>query len=158
MIPVDDIEIIDYTRGYADAFARLNFEWLEKYFFVEPIDREILTQPEATILHSGGVILFARKGDDIVGTVALKHHGDGDYELTKMAVTEQSQGVGIGRRLLGAVIRRFEDLGGGRLYLESHSSLSTALALYEAAGFVHCLPPVPSDYERADTYMVYRPE
>jgi len=158
MIPVDDVEIIDYTRAFAGAFARLNFEWLEKYFFVEPIDREILTQPETAILHSGGVILFARKGDEIVGTVALKHHDDGDYELTKMAVTAQSQGAGIGRRLLRAVIRRFEAMGGGRLYLESHSSLSTALALYEAEGFVHCSPPVPSDYERADTYMVYRPQ
>lgn len=157
MILVDDIEIIDYSPVYADAFARLNLEWLEKYFYVEPIDREILTQPEATILRSGGVILFARKGDDIVGTVALKHHGDGNFELTKMAVTPRSQGAGIGRLLLTAVIRRFEALGGDRLYLESHSSLSTALALYEASGFVHSPPPVPSDYVRADTYMVYLP-
>jgi putative acetyltransferase len=155
--PPVDTEIIDYCRRYADAFAALNIEWLEKYFVVEPIDRDILGDPERSILASGGAILFARKGEKIVGTVALKHQGAGVYELTKMAVTERCQGTGIGRLLLAAAIRRFETLGGDRLYLESHSSLGAALALYEASGFVHTAPPAPSDYERADVYMVYRP-
>lgn len=47
-------------------------------------------------------------------------------------------------------------LHGKRLYLESHSSLTAALSLYESAGFHHEAPPSPPDYERADTYRVYR--
>jgi hypothetical protein len=60
------------------------------------------------------------------------------------------------RKLLCAAVDRFAELGGKLLYLESHSSLTAALTLYESAGFHHEPPPSPSDYERADTYMVYR--
>ncbi len=63
-----------------------------------------------------------------------------------------------GRQLLNAAIDRFRDLEGVRLYLEPHSSLTAALALYESAGFHHEPRPTPSDYERADVYRVYRPE
>jgi len=131
-------------------------EWLEKYFRVEPIDREILRDPEGAIIRPGGAILYALHGDEVVGTVALKHQGDQVFELTKMAVTFAHQGRGLGRQLLWAAVRRFTELQGKTLYLESHSSLMPALRLYESAGFRHETPPRPSDYERADVYMVYR--
>ena len=150
-----DARIVDYDREFGDAFARLNREWLEKYFEVEAIDRQILGDPEATILRQGGAILYCVVGGTAVGTVALKHDGAGVYELTKMAVTERYQGRGLGRLLMRAAIDRFDELNGIRLYLESHSSLSSALSLYESAGFRHRLPPKPSDYDRADVYMVY---
>jgi putative acetyltransferase len=153
-----EIELIEYSDGHADAFSDLNVEWLEKYFYVEPIDLETLGDPQTHILDSGGAIIFARQGGGIVGTVALKHHGDGRYELTKMAVAEHSQGAGAGRRLLAAAIGRFAELGGSELYLESHSSLLAALSLYEAAGFVHSVPSRPSQYERVNVYMEYRPK
>ena len=50
--------IVEYDRRYGDAFLRLNCEWLEKYFRVEPIDRVILADPESTIIQPGGVILY----------------------------------------------------------------------------------------------------
>ena len=152
------LEIIDFSPDYSAAFAQLNREWLEKYFRVEPIDDTVLSDPAATIVAHGGVILFAKTDDEIVGTAALKHHGDGNFELTKMAVTADRQGTGIGRALLSAVIARYEAIGGARLYLESHSSLLPALRLYESAGFVHAAAPAPSEYQRADVYMVYRPD
>ena len=153
-----DLEIVDYTKDYGEAFARLNCEWLEAYFRVEPIDREVLFDPQTTIIDHGGVILYLLDGPEAIGTVALKHQGDGVYELTKMAVTSARQGRGYGRNLLSAAVDRFLDLDGDLLYLESHSSLTAALALYESAGFHHEPRPTPSDYERADVYMVYRPE
>ena len=64
-------------------------------------------------------------------------------------------GAGIGRALMVAAIERFHSAGGRDLYLETHSSLVTAIGLYESAGFVHRTPPTASDYARADTYMVY---
>ena len=106
----------------------------------------------------GGVILYLLDGAEAVGTVALKHQGDRVYELTKMAVTSARQGRGYGRQLLSAAVHRFLDLDGDLLYLESHSSLTAALALYESAGFHHEPCPTPSDYEPADVYMAYRPE
>ncbi len=151
------MRIVDYDDSLGDAFARLNREWLEKYFHVEAIDREMLSDPQSTIIDPGGAILYALSGTEVLGTVALKFHGDGIYELTKMAVTARAQGRGVGRFLLSAVLARFRVLRGKMLYLESHSSLSVALTLYESAGFVREPSPRPSEYERADVYMVYRP-
>lgn len=151
------VAIVDYSVRYGDAFARLNIEWLDKYFEVEPIDRQVLSDPERTIIAPGGVILYACVGTEVVGTVAIRHYGNGVYELTKMAVTESRQGLGIGRQLLCAVVDRFHQLEGKTLYLESHSDLVPAVKLYESAGFRHESPPSPSDYARANVFMVYRP-
>ncbi|MEM1174094.1 MAG: GNAT family N-acetyltransferase [Pseudomonadota bacterium] len=150
-------EILDYEPRHRSDFERLNVEWLEQFFVVEPIDRKILSDPEAHILAEGGYILMAEDGGDVVGTVALKRQGPASVELTKMAVTPGSQGKGIGRQLLDAAIQRFRRIDADCLYLESHSSLDAAIGLYERAGFRHQAPPAPSDYARADVYMVYYP-
>ena len=152
-----DLQIIDFTPARADAFLRLNLEWLEKYFCVESIDRLVLSNPQAEVIDQGGYILFAVVNGEAVGTVALKHFGGGIFELTKMAVTAPQQGAGIGRALLFAAIDRFKAVTGKMLYLETHSSLTTAIGLYERAGFVRRMPPRLSEYARADTYMIYQP-
>jgi ribosomal protein S18 acetylase RimI-like enzyme len=150
------LKIVDFEPRLAEAFKRLNYEWLERYFHVEDIDRVVLSDPQTEIIGCGGQILFAVVGAEAVGTVALKHHGEGRFELTKMAVTASYQGQGIGQALLVAAIRRFGAIGGRELFLESHSSLKTAIKLYESAGFCHASHPSGSDYVRSDTYMVYR--
>lgn len=141
------IEIVDFSSCGGDAFGHLNREWLERFFRVEPIDEEMLSDRQSTIIDPGGTILYAlENGTDALGTVALKYQGKGVCELTKMAVTQSS------------AIDNFAELGGKMLYLESHNSLGVALALYESAGFRHKPRPNPSEYERADVYMVYLPE
>lgn len=151
-------KIVDYSDRYDSAFERLNTEWLERYFRIEAIDRAVLSDPKGNVIDHGGAILYLLHGDEAVGTVALKHQGDRVFELTKMAVTLRYQGRGLGRQLLCAAVDRFTELGGKRLYLESHSSLTPALSLYESAGFRHEPPPRPSEYERADVFMVYEIE
>ena len=83
------VAIIPFESRYAADFKRLNVEWLEKYFTVEPIDEKVLSHPEAAILRPGGRIFLARFKREIVGTSALIKAGRGRYELSKMAVTER---------------------------------------------------------------------
>ena len=152
------IEIIPFEPRYRGDFKRLNLAWLEKYFRVEPVDAEVLSNPERNILEPGGRILFARVGGEvdgeIAGTCALMPEGD-RFELTKMAVDERFQGLGLGRKLIEAVIAEFKRLGGRELFLESNSVLKPAISLYETSGFQHRPRPGASHYERADVYMVY---
>jgi DNA-binding MarR family transcriptional regulator/ribosomal protein S18 acetylase RimI-like enzyme len=151
-------EIIPYAPRHAADFKRLNLAWLKKFFRVEPIDEEVLSHPDRLIV-AGGSIFFARVGRRIVGTCALLNAGKGRYELSKMAVDASVQGRGIGRLLLHAAIAAFEARGGACLYLESSLKLTPALTLYESVGFVHTpRPEGPSHYDRADVYMVFRPE
>ena len=150
------VTIIPFEPRYGPDFKRLNLEWLNKYFTVEPIDEAVLSRP-AAILRKGGFILFARLGKRIIGTCALLKQGASRFELSKMAVTESYQGLGIGRRLLEAAIRTFATRANGELFLETSSALAPAIKLYESVGFVHAERPTgPSHYERADVYMVYR--
>jgi len=153
-----EIRIVDYDPRWRADFARLNIDWLERYFEVEPIDREVLSDPETHILTDGGRVLFAVDDGRAVGTVALKHEGAGVYELTKMAVEPACQGRGIGRLLLQGAIDAYGAMGGRELFLESNSRLAAALSLYESAGFRHRPAPRPgSHYARADVYMVWEP-
>jgi ribosomal protein S18 acetylase RimI-like enzyme len=153
------IRIVDFDPRWRADFARLNIDWLERFFVVEPIDREVLSDPDTHILADGGRVLFAiDEQDACVGTVALKHEGDGVYELTKMAVDPAVQGLGIGRRLMEAALQVYRELGGRELFLESSTKLSPALQLYESVGFRHRPAPRPgTHYVRADVYMVWEP-
>lgn len=151
-----NLHIVPFEPGLRSHFGRLNREWLERYFVVEPIDAEVLDHPERRILTGGGRILFACIDDEVVGTCALLQESPGVYELTKMAVTATRQGGGIGRRLLDAAIAEFRRLGGRTLFLETHSSLKAAISLYERAGFEHRGRKPDSHYQRSDTYMVWR--
>jgi len=155
-MPIAPVEIIPFESRYAGDFKRLNLEWLEKYFEIEAVDAEVLSQPHL-IIEQGGALLLARCGDEIVGTCAVIHEGDGHFEVSKTSVTASFQGHGIGRRLLLAALDAFKELGGKELYLETNSVLTSAIALYESAGFVHAQRLTPSPYARANVYMEYRP-
>jgi DNA-binding MarR family transcriptional regulator/predicted GNAT family N-acyltransferase len=152
-----EVRVVPFDARYRGDFYRLNAEWLTRYFCIEEIDHRVLSQPESEILQPGGSILFALLGDDVVGTCALLPDGEGRFELTKMAVTPAAQGLGIGRILLFAAIEAFKALGGSQLFLESHSSLGPALALYQSAGFERQPGRKPySHYQRSDVYMIWR--
>ncbi|UZW61531.1 GNAT family N-acetyltransferase [Lysobacter enzymogenes] len=156
-VAVEPVRIVEYDPRWRADFARLNIEWLERWFVVEPIDREVLGDPETHLLAGGGRILFAVGADErALGTVALLPYPDGTVELTKMAVAPGLRGGGIGRRLMGGAINAFAQMGGRELFLESSTKLAPALKLYESVGFRHRpAPRAGSHYQRADVYMVW---
>lgn len=155
------VRIADLEPKWSADFARLNIEWLERWFTVEPHDLDVLGDPFAHIIAPGGCVLLAieqgEAGESVLGTVALMRDRPGVYELTKMAVVTEARGRGIGRQLLSAAIARFRSLGGRELFLESNRKLVPAITLYESGGFEHRPAPRPgSPYARADVYMVWR--
>ncbi|MEO6155587.1 MAG: GNAT family N-acetyltransferase [Thermomonas sp.] len=156
--PETDVHIVGFDPRWREDFATLNTEWLQRWFVVEPHDREVLSNPEQYILADGGHILFAVKADgQALGTVALKHDGDGVYELTKMAVTPDARGQGIGRLLMDEALALYQTLDGRELYLESSSPLRNAIAMYERSGFRHHpAPRAGSHYARADVHMIWQ--
>jgi len=152
------IKIHPFRPEWAAHFERINAEWLERYFAIEAVDREMLSKPRQHIVDPGGSVLFAELDGEVIGTAALIKEAPGVYELSKMAVETGFRGLGSGRKLLEAAIAEFRRLGGKTLFLESNKRLAPALTLYESAGFVHKPAPRPgSHYKRADVYMVYEP-
>jgi ribosomal protein S18 acetylase RimI-like enzyme len=148
---LEEVKIVDYARKYRRYFEQHNVEWLEKYFTVEPVDVEIFENCER-ILEDGGAIIFAKIGDEVVGTCALLKQGDG-FELAKMAVTEKWRGRHIGKKLLVAALDRARELGARTVFLLTNSSLVPAVSLYRSVGFrvTHCGPH--PKYARSDLAM-----
>ena len=150
-----EITIRPFTSTDTQAFHDLNMQWLTTYFRVEPKDSAALLDPLGTILAPGGQIFVADRNGQTVGCVALLPMPEHSYEVAKMAVDVDTQGLGIGRMLMAAAIAWAREQGTTRLYLESNARLTPALRLYESAGFQH-LPPerrLVSPYARADVFM-----
>jgi GNAT superfamily N-acetyltransferase len=148
-----EVQVLDYTPEYQADFKRLNIEWIERYFRVEPADLKALDHPEDYILAPGGRILLARHQGQIVGACALLKMDDRTFELAKMAVSPSVQGLGIGFRLGQAAIAQARALGARRLYLESNTKLKPALHLYHKLGFQKTVAGQPSPYERCNIQM-----
>ena len=151
------VTIEPFSAARADDFRRLNLEWIERYFALEPEDEAILDDPARHIIAAGGEVFFAIADDGAaIGTCAIRPVGGGRVELSKMAVTPGAQGMGVGRRLLAAALDWYRASDGNVLCLESHRSLEAAVALYEKAGFRRCERPCASAYARCDIYMEWR--
>jgi len=150
------MEIVEFTLEHSAAFRTLNEAWISKYFAIEPKDRKVLDDPQGQIVAKGGRIFMALQDAEPVGCVALVPMADGGYEVAKMAVQENQQGRGLGRRLMQRCIEAGAQAGAPRLYLETNSSLAPALALYRAVGFQDVGPPEHRDYARGDTWMERR--
>ena len=151
------LRIVPFQPALRSHFERLNREWLERMFAVEPIDAAVLANPEQSILAGGGRILFALLDEDVIGTVALMQESPGVFELTKMAITQAHQGGGFGRKLMNAAIDEFRTIPDATtLFLETNSVLKPAISLYERVGFEHRGRKPDSHYARSDVYMVWR--
>ncbi len=143
------VEILEYRPEFKADFKRLNVEWIEKYFALEPTDFQQLDHPEH-LLEAGGCILLARLNGEIVGTVGLeKDPGGPSFALIKMAVTERVQGKQVGKKLGLAAIEWARRAGAKRLWLESNTRLTPALTLYRKLGF-HKVESTPTPFARSN--------
>jgi hypothetical protein len=92
---MSDVIVREFQPSDADAFFELNREWIQRYFWLEPADLEVLWHPQTAILDCGGRILMAVRSGVCVGCCALIAIGPGEYELAKMAVTPAERRHGI---------------------------------------------------------------
>lgn len=145
------VTILEYQPQHRRWFEKLNRAWIEKYFFMEPLDFEILQDPETHLIKKGGRILMAALDGEVVGTVGLKVAGLGVFELTKMAVDEKHQGKKIGRALAEAAVAIAKESGAQKIILYSNTRLRPAMALYYTLGFKEI--PLDGPYQRTDIKM-----
>ena len=146
------LEIIPFSTDLKEHIKTLNLEWLKKYFKVEPKDEIVLSDPQSEIIDKGGMIFYAKYNNQIVGTVSLIKIDDFTFELSKMAVTDTIQGLGIGKKIMEHCLAVAKEEGIQKLILYSNRSLLPAIHLYEKYGFVE-IALEDGVYERADIKM-----
>lgn len=143
----------------AEAFYRINAEWIEETFGLEDEDIALLSSPRALIIDKGGEVLFAETPDlGVVGTCALMRMEDGWFELAKMAVLKTARGRKVGEYLLAKALERAQAIGVERLYLLTNTKCAAAIHLYEKLGFDHddqVMAMFGSRYARCNVAMSY---
>jgi len=145
------IEIVAYQPEYQPWFEKLNRDWIEKFFWMEPLDFEVLQNPETHILKTGGFLFMALYQKEVAGTVALKFVEPGVYEFTKMAVDERFRGKKVGEILSNVAIVKAKENGAKKIILYSNTKLNAAINLYRKLGFIEI--PLDGPYKRSDIKM-----
>jgi ribosomal protein S18 acetylase RimI-like enzyme len=143
--------VVAYRDEYRDAFEQLNRAWIEAYFVLEEPDREVFSDPRATILEPGGEIFFVVEGGQVQGTCAVIRHSADEWEIAKMAVAPAAQGRGFGDLLMEQAIAFAAGVGARRIVIVSNTVLEPAIRLYQKHGFIR-VPLAAADgrYERAN--------
>ena len=150
---MDRLKIEPYDSKYQFDFEILNREWIEEYFEMEQEDLNILQNPEDYVIKKGGEVFFAILENRVVGTAAMVLTTVGVYELAKMAVNKDYQGMGIGRSLLQRSIKFALDENAREIFLITNDALKPALNLYYSSGFVLCPQNDDNRYLRGNTKM-----
>ena len=148
------IDIISYQPEYAPSFYELNIEWLKTFFYVEPYDEEVLSNPKEYIIDKGGHIFFAKLDNQIIGTVALMPTKvNSIVELTKMAVSPSHRGLNIGQQLMQHCISYSQENGLNSIILYSNRKLENAIYIYRKYGFMEIKVEDNCPYKRCNIKM-----
>ena len=159
---MSDLRIRNFDPSMASDFDRINRQWIEEMYAIEPLDEAQLTDPFGRIVEPGGDILFVESEDlGVFGTCGLLKTGEREFELIKMGIVPEARGRGAGEALLKATIARAFALGAARLFLLTNSKSQSAIRMYERNGFVHdaeILASSGAEYARCDVAMLYAGE
>ena len=147
------LKIEPYDSKYQFDFEILNRDGIEEYFEMDQEDLNILQNPEDYVIKKGGEVFFAILENRVVGTAAMILTTVGVYELAKMAVNKDYQGMGIGRSLLQRSIKFALDENAREIFLITNDALKPALNLYHSSGFVLCPQNDDNRYLRGNTKM-----
>ncbi len=92
-----------------------------------------------------GTLLLARNADGAaLGCVALRPMDEtGRCEMKRLYVSPAGRGLGLGRRLVDALIEAARDMGYREMWLDTLPDMAAAQRLYRAMGF----EPVDPYYE-----------
>ena len=146
--------IIDlFKEEYKLDFKALNLQWIKKYFRVEEEDRKILENPKSYVIDRGGQIFFAINDGKAIGTAAMVLVEESIFELSKMAVDPNYQGLGIGRRIVDECIKFAKYHKAQEIFLITNDKLLPALELYRSSGFELDENYDDNRYERGNTKM-----
>lgn len=146
------VKIEKYKDKYIEDFERLNRQWLEKYFSVEPPDKDLFKNLRKKVVDEGGEIIFAVHEGKVVGTCGLIKEGD-RYQVARMVVDEEFRGRRVGDLLLKEILAIAEAKNPASVYLFTNSRLRPAINLYKKYGFEITFEGPHPVYKRADTIM-----
>ena len=148
----DEIVVAATDDDYA-AFGDLireYWEWLQARYsdlpgFIDAVGGHQALDAELSSLRDTfgppkGLVLLARRGDEVVGGIACRDLGDGSCEMKRLFVPDRFQGAGTGRRLCQALLDSARADGYQVMRLDTGYQNEEALTMYASLGFRECPP------------------
>ena len=83
-----------------------------------------------------GVFVVARLDDETVGCGAVDLLDDTTAEIKRMWIAPTRRGTGLGKRLLARLEEEVRRAGRSTVILDTNGSLTEAIAMYQACGYV----------------------
>ena len=89
----------------------------------------------------GGELLLAKRGDHVLGCIALKPLEPPRVgEVKRLFVRPQARGAGVGKALVAAITDAARSLGYQQMVLDTLSQMEGAIGLYKSLGFTPIAP------------------
>ncbi|TDU90189.1 MarR family transcriptional regulator with acetyltransferase activity [Kribbella voronezhensis] len=130
------IGIVDPRRPEAKFCVQSYFEELGTRFDGGFDQARTISADVDELTLPAGLLLVATLHAEPVGCGGLKFHAGEPAEVKRMWVSPDVRGLGLGRRLLTELEKQASARGTAVLRLETNRSLTEAIALYRAAGYV----------------------
>ena len=91
----------------------------------------------------GGELLLAKRGDHVLGCIAVKQLAPGVAEIKRLFVRPRERKAGLGKALIEAALLTAKELGYAEVKLDTLPEMTAAIALYKSFGFAP-IPPYGS--------------
>lgn len=137
-LPVVRELFTEYARSTGIDFCFQNF------------DRELAELPGKYAPPEGRLFLVM-EAQQPAGCVALRKLDDGVCEMKRLYVRPAFRGHGLGRQLANEVISAAREIRYERMRLDTLSSMTPAIALYESLGFQR----IPAYYDNPSSCAVF---
>jgi DNA-binding MarR family transcriptional regulator len=131
---------VDPMRPDAQHCLRAYFAELDERFDAGFDPTQSISADAPELRPPNGVLLLVSLHAEPIGCGALKFRAGAPTEVKRMWIAPSARGAGIGRRLLDALESYARRHGSRVLRLETNASLTEAIAMYRAAGFVEVEP------------------
>jgi ribosomal protein S18 acetylase RimI-like enzyme len=145
------------SRGHLDTVRELFKEYadaLDIDLCFQNFNQELADLP-GKYAPPEGRLLLALEGAEAAGCVALRKIGKNFCEMKRLYVRPAFRQKGLGRTLAVEIISAARQIGYDCMRLDTLSSMSAAVALYESLGFRRVAPYYHNPSDRA-VFMEFR--
>jgi DNA-binding MarR family transcriptional regulator/GNAT superfamily N-acetyltransferase len=129
-----EIRPVDPTHPDARQCLRAYFAELRRHDPGYDPARGVSAEPDE-LRPPAGLMLVAYLRSEAIGCGAVKHRPGGPSDVKRMWVSPAARGLGLGRRLLVALVAEVARSGATVARLETNRNLVEAIGLYRSAGY-----------------------